>query len=83
MIVAAPAIYFLSNVFEIHNRQLKFISCLGALNLLTHPIIALVLAAFISIHDISNLLKAVPAEVMFFVDIDGSRRSSTIRHTIE
>ena len=38
-----------------------FISCLAALNVATHPIIALILAAFISIHDISILLKATPA----------------------
>lgn len=61
VIVATPAIYFLSNMLKIHYRHILFISCLAALNVITHPIIALILAAFISIYDISTLLKATPA----------------------
>lgn len=61
VIVATPPIYFLSNMLSVHYRHIIFISCLAALNVFTHPIIALILAAFISIYDISMLLKATPA----------------------
>ena len=61
VIVATPAIYFLSNVLKIHNRHVLFISVLAGLNVITHPIIALILAAFISIHDVSLMLKSTPA----------------------
>ncbi len=64
VIVATPAIYFLSNMLRIHKGNLKFISCLAGLNVVTHPILALILAAFISIHDISIMLKATPAEIV-------------------
>lgn len=34
---------------------------MAALNVITHPIIALIIAAFVSIYDIGGLLKATPA----------------------
>jgi hypothetical protein len=61
VIVALPAIYFLSNMLRIHYRHIIFITILAALNVLTHPIIALIIAAFVSIYDIGGLLKATPA----------------------
>ncbi len=61
VIVATPAIYFLGNMLKIHYRHIPFISFLAGLNVLTHPMIALILAAFISIHDVSLMLKATPA----------------------
>ncbi len=64
VIVATPALYFLSNVLKIHNRHVVFISVLAGLNVITHPIIALILAAFISIHDVSLMLKSTPAEIV-------------------
>lgn len=64
VIVALPAIYLLSNLLRIHYRHLLFICILAALNVLTHPIIALILAAFISIYDIGGLLRSTPAEVL-------------------
>lgn len=64
VVVALPALYFLSNMLRIHYRHIIFISVLAALNVLTHPIIALIIAAFVSIHDIGNLLKATPAEII-------------------
>jgi MFS superfamily sulfate permease-like transporter len=64
VIVALPVIYFLSNMLLIHHRHIFFISCLAALNVLTHPIIALILAAFASVYDIGGLLKATPAEII-------------------
>jgi MFS superfamily sulfate permease-like transporter len=76
VIVATPSTYFLTNMLALHHRHLAFICCLAALNVLTHPIIALILAAFISIHDIAILLKDTPAEILLEnVDADGSRRS--------
>jgi hypothetical protein len=64
VVVALPAIYFLSNMLRIHYRHLIFICGLAALNVLTHPIIALIIAAFVSIYDIGGLLKATPAEIL-------------------
>jgi hypothetical protein len=61
VIVALPVIYFLSNMLFIHHRHIIFISCLAALSVLTHPIIALIFAAFTSIYDIGILLKSTPA----------------------
>jgi hypothetical protein len=72
VIVATPIIYFLGNMLSIHYRHIAFISCLAALNVLTHPIIALILAAFVSIYDISTLLKSTPAEILLEnVDVEG------------
>lgn len=64
VIVATPTIYFLTNMLKIHSKNIVFISCLAALNVLTHPIIALIIAAFTSIYDLSLLLKATPAEIL-------------------
>jgi hypothetical protein len=76
VIVATPTIYFLRNMLSIHYRHIAFISCLAALNVLTHPIIALILASFISIYDISMLLKSTPAEILLEnIDAENSRRS--------
>jgi MFS superfamily sulfate permease-like transporter len=76
VIVATPGTYFLRNMLALHHRHLTFICCLAALNVLTHPIIAVILAAFISIHDIAIFLKDTPAEIMLEnVDAEGSRRS--------
>lgn len=61
VIVALPAIYLLSNLMRIHYRHCIFISILAGLNVVTHPIIALILAAFVSIYDIGGFLKATPA----------------------
>lgn len=64
VVLALPAIYFLSNMLRIHYRHIVFIVVLAALNVVTHPIIALIVAAFISIHDIGSLLKSTPAEIV-------------------
>lgn len=61
VVMALPAIYFLSNMLRIHSRHIIFITILAVLNVVTHPIIALILAAFISIYDLGNLLKETPA----------------------
>lgn len=64
VVISLPAIYFLSHMLRIHYRHIVFISVLAALNVLTHPMIALILASFISIYDIGTLLKATPAEII-------------------
>lgn len=61
IIIATPAVYFICNMFKIHHNHVLYITVLAGLNVVTHPIIALILASFISIHDISLLLKNVPA----------------------
>lgn len=79
VVMALPAIYFLSNMLRIHSRHLIFITVLAALNVITHPIIALILAAFISIYDLGNLLKETPAEIKLEnVNIDGERKSKSV-----
>lgn len=61
VIVATPMVYFFSDVLKVQKRNLIFICCLAGLNVVTHPILALVIAAFTSIYDLSMLLKATPA----------------------
>jgi hypothetical protein len=79
VVMALPAIYFLSNMLRIHSRHIIFITILAVLNVITHPIIALILAAFISIYDLGNLLKETPAEIKLEnVNIDGERRSKSV-----
>lgn len=60
-IVAIPTIYFLRNMLQIYHRQVIFITVLAAINVLTHPVIGLIIACFISIADIADLLKAAPS----------------------
>ena len=61
IVIATPVIYFTSNILKIHFRHKIFIIVLATLNVITHPILALILAAFISVYDISELLKGIPA----------------------
>lgn len=49
-IVATPTVYFLKNVISLHRAQLPIIIFLAALNVLTHPLFALVLATLISVY---------------------------------
>lgn len=63
-VVATPTIYFVRNMLRIHYRHVIFITVLAAINVLTHPIIGLILACFISIADIAELLKAAPSEIL-------------------
>ena len=64
IVIATPALYFLRNMLKVHYKNTIFITVLAALNVLTHPILALILAAFISINDISELMKGIPAEIL-------------------
>jgi hypothetical protein len=52
-IVATPMIYFIKNIFSMHARNLSIIIFIAALNVLTHPVLALIFAALVSIYDIS------------------------------
>ena len=61
IVIATPGIYFLRNMLRVHYRNIIYITFLAALNVLTHPIIALVVAAFLATHDIAQLLKGIPA----------------------
>jgi len=60
-IVATPAIYFLKNMLSNHSNNLLMISFIAALNVFTHPVIALIFASIVSIYDIAELLKPSPA----------------------
>lgn len=60
-IVATPAVYFLRNMINIHYSHILMITFVAALNVLTHPIIALIFACFISIYDMAELLKPAPS----------------------
>lgn len=60
-IVATPAIYFLKNMLSVYHKHLPLIFVIAALNVFTHPLLALVFAALISVYDIAELLKPAPA----------------------
>lgn len=71
-------------MLRIHYRHLPFIAVLAGLNVVTHPIIALIGAAFVSIYDIAGMLKTTPAEILLEnVEEEGSRRSSKINNVAE
>ena len=61
IIVATPVIYFLRNMLSVHSQNLPMIILIAALNVVTHPVIALIFAAIVSIYDIAELLKPSPA----------------------
>lgn len=63
-IVATPVIYFLKNMLSSHSSNLLMISFIAALNVITHPVIALIFASIVSIYDIAELLKPSPAELI-------------------
>ena len=52
-IVATPTIYFLRNMLAIHYKNLLIIVFIAALNVVTHPVVALIFAAIVSIYDIA------------------------------
>jgi hypothetical protein len=52
-IVATPVIYFLKNMLALHSKNLLLICFIAALNVFTHPVIALVFACIVSIYDIA------------------------------
>ena len=64
IIVATPVIYFLKNMLSIHSQNLPMIILIAALNVVTHPVIALIFATIVSIYDIAELLKPSPAELI-------------------
>jgi MFS superfamily sulfate permease-like transporter len=63
-VAATPMIYFLKNIFEIHYRNVIFIVVLASINVLTHPIIGLIVASYLSVYEIAGLLRAAPAEIL-------------------
>lgn len=67
-----------------HSGNLLMISCIAALNVFTHPVIALIFASIVSIYDIAELLKPSPAELIVEgVYIEGERQSSTFAKVVE
>ena len=52
-IVATPAIYFLKNMLAKHAQNIVVIVFIAALNVVTHPVIALIFATIVSIYDIA------------------------------
>lgn len=53
IIVATPVIYFIRNVLLYHWANLPTILFIAIISVCTHPIIALILACFVSIYEIS------------------------------
>jgi hypothetical protein len=64
ILVATPVIYFIKNVLYFHWRNLPTIIIIALISVFTHPTIALIFACFVSIYEISELLKPAPAEMM-------------------
>ena len=52
-VVATPTIYFLKNMLFIHKSQIIMITIIAVLNVLTHPVIALIFAALVSVYDLA------------------------------
>jgi len=52
-VVATPAIYFMKNMLTVHYKHLFMIFVIAALNVFTHPLLALVFAALVSVYDIA------------------------------
>jgi hypothetical protein len=48
-------------MLSVHSKNLPMIIVIAALNVVTHPVIALIFAAIVSIYDIAELLKPSPA----------------------
>ena len=63
-VVATPTIYFLKNMLLIHYRHIFIITFIAILNVVTHPVIALIFAALVSVYDVAELLRAAPAEIL-------------------
>lgn len=61
ILVATPVIYFIKNVLYFHWRNLPTILIIALISAFTHPTIALIVACFVSIYEISELLKPAPA----------------------
>lgn len=53
VIVVTPMVYFLRNMLRKHSSNIVLIVILAALNVLTHPVIALIAACFVSIYDMA------------------------------
>ena len=49
-VVATPVIYFLKNMLLVHYRHIFIITFLAVLNVITHPVIALIFSALISVY---------------------------------
>lgn len=80
-VVATPTVYFLANMLRIHHRHVIFITVLAAVNVLTHPVIGLILACFISIAEIAQFLTSATSEVVLG-DEEGKRKS-TLANIVE
>lgn len=52
-VVATPTIYFLKNMLQIHYRHIFIITFIAILNVITHPVVALIFAAFVSVYDVA------------------------------
>jgi hypothetical protein len=48
-------------MLSVHYKHLLMIFLIAALNVFTHPLLALIFAALVSIYDIAELLKPAPA----------------------
>jgi hypothetical protein len=49
-IIGTPLIYFFKTVYKYFSRDLRLVAMLGILNVLTHPVFALVIASFYTIY---------------------------------
>lgn len=63
-VVATPTIYFLKNMLMVHSRHIIMITFIAILNVISHPVIALIFAAFLSVYEIAEMLRAAPAEIL-------------------
>ena len=64
ILVATPVIYFVKNMLAAHWKNLPTILLLALVSVFTHPVFALIFACFLSIYEISELLRPAPAEMI-------------------
>lgn len=82
IVVATPVIYFIKNVLYFHWKNLPTILLLALISVTSHPIFALVVACFISIYEVSELLRPAPAE-MILENRESSRSSKRFSVQVE
>lgn len=60
-IIMIPLIYFFKTVYRYSLKDIRVLITLAALNVLTHPVFALIVGAFFSIYEMAQMLKPSPA----------------------
>ena len=63
-IIVIPLVYFFKTVYRYSFKDMKIVLSLALLNVVTHPIFALIVGAFFSIYEMAQQLNPAPAEIL-------------------